>query len=157
MKGDPKVLAELSNNLSAELSAINQYFLHAEMCEDWGYDKLSKWLKKESIDEMKHAEEIIERILFLEGIPNMTKYQKLTIGKTVEEMFKNDIKLEEGAIKDYNKSIKIAAAAGDHGTAELFKKILKDEEGHYDFYAVQLEQIEQMGLQNYLALQTEED
>ncbi len=153
MKGNADVINALNEALSEELTAINQYFLHAEMCESWGFGKLSAFIKKESVDEMKHAEALIERILFLEGTPNMTKYQQITIGQTVPEMLKNDLNLEAGAVVMYNKFIDIAAKAGDNGTAELLKKILKDEEGHLDGLEELLDQIEKIGLQNFLALQ----
>ncbi len=153
MKGDKKVLEALSEALSEELTAINQYFLHAEMCEDMGYGKLFAAIKKESIDEMKHAELLIERILFLKGQPDMSRYLKINIGRKVPEMLKNDQKLEEGAVKMYNKAIKTAVAAGDNGTADLFKQLLADEELHYDWITEQIEMIEDIGIQNYLTLQ----
>jgi len=151
MKGDKKVITALNDALSEELSAVNQYFLHAEMCENWGFEKVAGIIKKTALDEMKHAEALIERILFLEGIPNMTKYMPLLIGKTVPETLQNNLKLELGAIKSYNKSIKIACEANDSGSAELFKKHLLDEEGHADLFETQLDVIEKVGLQNYLA------
>jgi bacterioferritin len=153
MKGNAKVLEALNDALSEELSAINQYILHSEMCENWGYDKLSAYIRKESIDEMKHAEMLIERILFLEGAPNMTKYRKLHIGQTVPEMLKNDLALEWEAVAMYNGHIGTAVEVGDNGSAELMKKLLKDEEAHVDGLEEQLELIKGMGIQNYLALQ----
>jgi bacterioferritin len=153
MKGDAEVLESLNEALGEELTAINQYFLHSETCENWGYKKLSAFIKKESIDEMKHAEELIERILFLEGMPNMNKSQKLNIGKTVPDMIKNDLKLEIGAVSMYNRFIEVANKKNDHGTAELLKKILKDEESHVDGLEEQEEKIKNMGLQVYLSVQ----
>ncbi len=153
MKGNAKVLDALNEALSEELTAINQYILHSEMCENWGYDRLAGFIKKESIDEMKHAEMLIERMLFLDGTPNMSKYQKINIGSTVPEMIDNDLHLELQAVALYNKLIEVAIAAKDNGTAELLKKLLKDEEAHVDGLEEQLDQIKGMGLQNYLAVQ----
>ncbi len=151
MKGNPKVLEALNEALSEELTAINQYFLHAETCENWGYGKLAAFIKKESIDEMKHAEKIIERILFLDGSANMSKYRKLNIGQSVPEMFENDLKLEIEAVAMYNGLIAVAIEGKDHGTAELFKMLLRDEESHVDALEEQQSQIKGMGLQNYLS------
>jgi len=153
MKGNADVLEGLSEALSEELTAINQYFLHSEMYENWGYKKLSSFIKKESIDEMKHAEALIERILFLDGTPNMSKYQKLNIGQNVPEMIKNDLKLEYGAVAMYNRLVELASKKRDEGTAELLKKILKDEEGHVDQLEAHEQQIKDMGLQTYLSVQ----
>jgi len=153
MKGNADVLESLNEALSEELTAINQYFLHAEMCESMGYKKLSAFVKKESIDEMKHAEALIERILFLEGAPNMTKYHKLTIGQTIPDMFKNDLKLELAAVAMYNGLIELAAKKGDQGTAELLKRILKDEEGHVDGLEEINDMIKEMGLGTFLSTQ----
>lgn len=154
MKGNDKVLEALNEALSEELTAINQYILHSEMCENWGFDKLSAFIKKESIDEMKHAEKIIERILFLDGIPNMAKYQKLHIGATVPEMLQNDLNLELKAVEMYNQLIATAIGAKDNGTAELFKNLLKDEEDHVDGLEEQLDMIKAMGLSSYLVVQS---
>ncbi len=153
MKGKAEVIESLNEALSEELIAISQYFLHAEMCENWGYKKLAAFNKKLSIDEMKHSEELIERILFLEGTPNMTKPQKLNIGKAVPEMIQNDLKLELGAVEMYNRLIEIADKKHDQGTVELLKKILKDEERHVDGLEEQTDQIKDMGLQTYLSVQ----
>jgi bacterioferritin len=153
MKGNAKVLEALNEALSEELTAINQYILHSEMCENWGFDKLAAFIKKESIDEMKHAEMLIERFLFLEGTPNMSKYQKINIGPTVPEIINNDLRLELQAVAMYNKLIEVAIAAKDNGTAELLKKLLKDEEDHVNGLEAQLDMIKGMGLQNYLAVQ----
>jgi bacterioferritin len=152
MKGNAEVLESLNEALSEELTAINQYFLHSEMCENWGYGKLSAFIKKNSIDEMKHAEALIERMLFLEGTPNMSKLQKLNIGKGVPEMIQNDLKLELGAVAMYNRLIDLANKMNDYGTAELLKKILKDEESHVDGLEEQVDGIRDMGLQVYLSV-----
>jgi bacterioferritin len=154
MKGNAKVLEALNEALSEELTAINEYFLHSEMCESWGYGKLAGFIKKESIDEMKHAEILIERILFLEGTPNMIKYRKLHIGQSVPEMLKNDLVLELEAVAMYNHHVETAVEANDNGTADLLKKLLKDEEAHVDGLEEQLELIKGMGIQNYLMVQT---
>ena len=154
MKGNQKVLEALNEALSEELTAINQYIVHSEMCENWGYVKLAGFIKKESIDEMKHAEALIERILFLDGVPNMSKYQKMNIGKTVPDMIANDLRLELGAVAMYNKSIACAAGMQDQGYAELFKKLLKDEEAHVNGLEEQETLIKDLGLANYLVVQT---
>jgi bacterioferritin len=143
----------LNEALSEELTAINQYFLHAEMCESWGYKKLSGYIKKESIDEMKHAEALVERILFLEGTPNMSKYQKLNVGQTVPEMIQNDLQVEYGAVEMYNRIIDVAAKKNDQGTVELLKKLLKDEEAHLDGLEEEAGKIKDLGLQIYLSVQ----
>ena len=153
MKGNADVIAGLNEALGEELAAINQYFLHAEMCENWGYKKLSALDKKQSIDEMKHAEQLIERILFLDGKPNMDKNTKLDIGKAVPEMIKNDLKLEIAAVAMYNRLIDLATKNRDQGTAELLKKILREEEGHVDALEEQEDEIKDMGLQVYLSVQ----
>jgi len=152
MKGSKKVIAVLSEALAEELTAVNQYFLHAEMCENWGYGKLAGIIKKNAIGEMKHAEELIERILFLEGIPDMTHYMPIKIGKKVPEMLKNDMNLELGAVKMYNKGIAIARNERDDGSADLLRKLLLDEEEHADWLETQLDQIKEIGLENYLTL-----
>lgn len=152
MKGSKKVIEALAEGLAEELSAINQYFLHAEMCDNWGYGKLASHIKKNAIGEMKHAEGLIERILFLDGFPNMEGYVPLKIGKTIPEMFKNDLNLELGAVKMYNKNIELARKEGDDGSADLLHKLLLDEEEHADWLETQLDQIKQIGLENYLTL-----
>ena len=153
MKGNAEVIELLNDAMSEELTAINQYFLHAEMCENWGYKKQAAASKKQAIDEMKHAEVLIERILFLEGKPNLSKYQKLTIGQTVPDMIKNDLKLEVAAVALYNKIIDVAIQKNDQGTAELLKKILKDEEAHVDSLEEMQDKIRDMGVQIYLSVQ----
>ena len=149
MKGNTEILALLNDALSEELTAINQYFLHAEMCENWGYKKQSAASKKQAIDEMKHAEALIERIIFLEGLPNLSNYQKLNIGPTVPEMIKNDLSLEYAAVKLYNKIIEAATKKNDQGTAELLKKILKEEEAHVDGLEEMQDKLKDMGEQIY--------
>ncbi len=153
MKGKPEVLEVLAKMLKEELGAISQYFVHAEMCESWGYKKLSAHTKKESINEMQHAEKLIERILFLEGTPNLNDMPKLNVGKDVKQQFQNDLALEKGAVGEYNAGIAACRKAGDHASSDLLETILADEEGHVDFLEEQLGLIDQIGLQNYLAQQ----
>ena len=151
MKGTPEMLALLNERLSEELTAISMYMVHSEMCANWGYDKLHEAFEKQAIDEMKHAEMLIGRILFLEGTPTVTRLQPMKIGTTVEEMVLADEDAEAGAIKAYNKTIAAAVKHGDNGTRELIAKILLDEERHVDWAETQRELIKQMGRQNYLA------
>ncbi|MBL8233212.1 MAG: bacterioferritin [Bryobacterales bacterium] len=155
MKGSEKVIACLQEVLRGELTAINQYFLHAEMMENWGYEKLAKYTRKESIEEMQHAEKLIERILYLDGAPNMSELFPLRIGMNVKEQFENDLALELEALPRLNKAIQIAVAEHDNGSRELFEKILVDEEHHVDFLEAQLHQIAEMGYQNFLMTLTE--
>jgi bacterioferritin len=157
MKGDPKVIAFLNQVLKAELTAINQYFLHAEMCENWGYYRLASLAKKESIEEMVHAEKCMERILYLDGTPNMSDYFKINIGGDVEAQFRNDLQLEYDAVKRLNDGIKLCVAQGDNGSKELAERILTDEEHHIDWLEGQLHAIGEMGIQNYLAQQLKKD
>ncbi len=157
MKGKAEVLAVLSEMLKEELSAINQYILHAEMCENWGYKRLSDSVKKQSLGEMKHAEKIIERILFLEGMPKMDEMGKIKIGKDVPQQLENDLALEKSAVAAYNEGVATCRKAGDNATADFLKEILKDEEEHVDYLETQLELIKQLGLQNYLSQQMEGD
>jgi bacterioferritin len=153
MQGNEKVIARLNARLADELTAVNQYMVHAEMCDNWGYEHLHEAIQKRAIEEMKHAERLISRILFLEGRPVVSTLNKITIGADVEKMHKNDWKAEEGAIKDYNEDIRLAVELGDNGSRELFESILKDEERHIDWLEAQLDQIKQMGIQNYLVEQ----
>jgi len=153
MKGNEKIIAKLNDLLSDELTAINQYMVHSEMCDNWGYEKLHKFAEKRAIDEMKHAEKLIGRILFLEGIPIVSEIRKIRIGAEIPKQHDNDRLSEEGAIKSYNDGIRLCVEQGDNGTRELMEKILKDEEGHIDALEAQLDQISQMGLQNYLVEQ----
>jgi bacterioferritin len=157
MKGDPKVIEFLSQVLKAELTAINQYFLHAEMCENWGYERLAKIIRKESIEEMQHAEKLMERILYLDGTPNMSDYFKINIGQTVEQQYKNDLQLEYDAVKRLNDGIQLCVAQNDGGSRELAERILTDEEHHIDWLEAQLHAIGEMGYQNYLAQQLKEE
>ena len=157
MKGDAKVIQVLNQVLKAELTAINQYFLHSEMCENWGYEKLGDYVKKESIDEMKHAEKLKERILLLDGTPNITDYFKINIGQSVKKQLENDLQVEYEAVQRLNDGIKTCVAAGDNGSRELLEKILVDEEQHVDWLEAQLHAIEEMGIQNYLAQQLHGD
>ncbi len=151
MKGDPKILKTLNMLLADELTAINQYMVHSEMCDNWGYGRLHAKIEKRAIDEMKHAEKLIARILFLEGTPIVSKLNDITIGADVEKQLKNDQLSEESAIKAYNAAIKESVELHDNGTRELLESILKDEEDHIDWLEAQIDQINQMGIQNYLA------
>ena len=153
MRGNDKVLTELGEALKAELTAINQYFLHSKMCDNWGYFRLGEYYRKESIDEMVHAEKLMERIIFLEGTPNMSDIGTINVGKNVKAQFENDLKLEMRAVKQLNGAIDISSEIGDNTSRALFEEILKDEEHHVDYLEGQLHAIEEMGLQNYLALQ----
>ena len=153
MKGNAEVLEVLSDMLKEELGAINQYFLHAEMCENWGYKRLAELTKKQAIGEMKHAEAIIERILFLEGLPKMNEIGQINIGKDVPGQLKNDLALEKGAVAAYNKAIEVCRKAADNATADFLKEILKDEEEHVDYLETQLSLIEQLTLPIYLTEQ----
>jgi len=153
---DPALVELLNDVLSAELTAINQYFIHAKMCGNWGYKRLQSMVRKESIDEMKHAEQIIERILFLEGVPNLQRLYKLNVGETVAEQLEADLQLEYAAIERLNKGIEVARAAGDHTTRALLEGILVSEEEHTDWIETQLATISQIGLPNYLAQQLRE-
>jgi bacterioferritin len=152
MQGNPKVLAELNKALQEELTAINQYFLHAEMCENWGYHKLSEYIKKQSIGEMKHAEVLIERILFLDGSPSMMPLE-LKVGGTVKAMIESDLALEVSAVKQYNDAVALATKEGDNGSRDLLVQLLKDEEEHVDFLEAQLHQITELGYEQYLSMQ----
>ncbi len=151
MQGNPEILDVLNEVLTAELTAINQYFLHAKIMEDWGFDRLAAHTKDESIDEMKHAEIVTDRILFLDGLPNYQRLFPLKIGETVPEMFEADLELEFAAVERLNRGIALARDVGDNGSRELFEEILVSEEEHIDWLETQLESIRQVGLQNYLA------
>jgi bacterioferritin len=155
MKGNEKVIAVLNEFLSDELTAINQYIVHSEMCANWGYGKLHAATEKRAIEEMKHAEKLIARILFLEGLPVVSELKKMTIGAKVDEQLKNDHAAETGAIKAYNEGIRLCLEQGDGGSRELIEDNLQDEEVHIDWIEAQLDQIEQMGLKNYLQTQTD--
>jgi bacterioferritin len=153
MRGNVQVVAQLNQALKEELTAINQYFLHAEMCHNWGYHGLGDFIKKQSIDEMKHAEELIERILFLDATPQM-ELMELKVGVNVKGQLEADLQLEVNAVAMYNKAIQIARDAGDDQSRELFSRLLKDEEEHVDWLESQLHMIKEMGYERYLTLQT---
>ena len=152
MQGDPDVLKLLNEQLTSELTAINQYFLHAEMCENWKYHRLSDQIKKQSIGEMKHAEVLIERILFLDGTPTMQPLE-LKVSGTVKGMLENDLSLELSAVRQYNDAVQIATKEGDNGSRDLLVQLLKDEESHVDWLEGQLHQIRELGYERYLAQQ----
>ncbi len=156
MKGNEKLLAKLNDLLSDELTAVNQYMVHAEMDDNWAYTRLAESVEKRAIDEMKHAESLIARILFLEGIPVVSSLKKITIGDGVEKQINHDWDAEFGAIQSYNDGIKIARSVDDNGTEQLLKSILKDEEAHIDWLEAQQDQIKQVGIQNYLAQQVKD-
>ena len=153
MKGDADVLKKLNAVLTNELTSINQYFLHARMYQNEGYGRLGKKTHDESIEEMKHAEKLIARILFLEGIPMVSHLKKMNIGVNVEAQLKHDLEAEAGAIQAYNDGIRLCLEVGDNGTRDLIDANLHDEEEHLDWLEAQLDQIAQMGLQNYLLSQ----
>ena len=155
MRGKDKVIAQLNDVLRSELIAINQYFLHAEMCENWGYPKLGGFIKKQSIDEMKHAEQVIERILFLEGTPGLGMKLPMNVGENVKAQIESDLKLEHEAFTQYNAAIEVCTKEGDNTSADLIEKLLADEEKHIDFLEAQLHLIKEIGIQNYLAKQME--
>jgi bacterioferritin len=154
MKGNDKLIASLNSLLSDELTATNQYIVHSELCANWGYDKLHTVVEKRAIDEMKHAEKHIARIIFLEGKPVVSSLKTIAIGDVVEKQLANDLEAEYGAVKAYNDAIKLAVEIGDNGTREMLESILKDEEAHIDWIEAQLDQIKQMGLAPYLSEQT---
>lgn len=153
MKGNSSVIDALNDVLTAELTGINQYFIHARMCENWGYQRLWEKLRAESIEEMKHADELIERILFLEGIPNMQRLAKVNVGETVPEQLKLDMALEKDAIDRLNKGVELCRSLGDNGTRALLEKMVTSEEDHLNWIEAQLELIAQVGEGNYLAQQ----
>jgi bacterioferritin len=156
MKGNEEVLGLLNQLLTNELTAINQYFVHAKMCQNWGYHRLASKIRAESIDEMRHAEEVIGRILFLEGVPNMQRYHKLRVGESVREQLECDLQLEYAAIAFLNQGIEAARKAADNASEDMMTKILVSEEEHTDWIETQLELIRQVGEQNYLAQQLRE-
>jgi bacterioferritin len=157
MKGDPKIIEILNDVLTAELTAINQYFVHSEMCENWGFERLEKIIRKHSFGEMKHAEQIIERVLFLDGVPNVQKLDKITIGESVPEILELDLALEMAALPRLNKGIDTCRELGDNNSRHLLEEILKDEEEHVDWLEAQIALTQQVGVQNYLAAQIKED
>ena len=153
MKGDPKVVRVLNQVLRKELTGINQYFVHAKMCDNWGYSVLAKHARNESIDEMRHAEAVIDRILFLDGTPNMVEMDKLLVGKSVREQLESDLALEQAALTVLVPGIGVCNEADDHGSRDLLERIVKDEEEHIGWLEAQLHQIKEMGYENYLTLQ----
>ena len=157
MKGNTELLEKLNGLLAEELTAINQYIVHGEMDGDWGYERLHEVIEKRAIDEMKHAEALIERILFLEGMPIVSELKKIHIGDSVEKQFKNDWQAKMDAINSYNKAIKVAREVGDNGTEQLLKKILTDEENHLDWLESQQDQLEQIGISVYLGMQVKDE
>lgn len=157
MKGNEKVIAALNDVLTAELTAVNQYFVHAKMCENWGYRRLWKKIRAESIDEMKHADQVIGRILFLDGVPNVQRLSKIDVGQTVAEQLRLDLEVERVAIKRLNDGIELARTSGDNGTRELFEEILVGEEEHTDWLEAQLTLIAQVGEAHYMAQQIREE
>ena len=156
MKGNPQVIDFLNRVLSSEMQAINQYFIHARMCENWGYERLWKRIREESIDEMRHADFLIERILYLEGVPNLQKLPKISVGKTVHEQFKLDLALEHTAIPMLNEGIEVCRTAGDGGSRELLERILLAEEKHTNWLEAQLHLMQELGEAAYLAEQVKE-
>jgi bacterioferritin len=157
MKGNEQVINVLNQVLRKELTGINQYFIHAKMCQNWGYERLYKHIKEESVEEMKHAAEVIERILFLDGTPNLSAYDKIMVGSTVKQQLDNDLALEQGALAVLRPGIKTCLEASDDASRELLEDILVDEEKHVDWIEAQLHMIEEVGYQNYLAQQIYKD
>ena len=153
MQGDPEIIELLNEILTAELTAINQYFIHAKMLDNWGYDRLSEKVMHESIDEMRHAEALIERLLYFDGVPNMMRLFPVRVGETVPEQFQVDVELEYTAVERLNRGINLALDKDDNGTRELLAHILVSEEGHVDWLETQQETIRQIGLEQYLAQQ----
>ena len=157
MKGSQKVIDLLNEVLTGELTAINQYFIHAKMCQNWGYDRLYKKLYHESIDEMKHADRLIERVLYLEGVPNLQRLNKINVGETVPEQLKVDLEIEKVALERLNTGIALCRDEGDNGSRALLEEILVSEEEHVDWIEAQLDQIRQIGTENYLAIQVKKE
>lgn len=155
MKGNKKIIDRLNALLADELTAINQYMVHSEMCANWGYERLHEAIEKRAITEMKHAEKLIERILFLEGMPIVSKLNEIKIGSDVKAQFESDLAAEYMAIKAYNEGIALAVEVGDNGTRALLESILSDEEDHVDWLEAQLDQINQIGIENYLTEQVQ--
>jgi len=153
MQGDKKVIEYLNSQLKNELTAINQYFLHGKMCLNWGYDHLGKKIRDESVDEMKHADKLVERVLFLDGLPNLQKLNKIAIGQTVIEILKSDLTLESGTVPRLNNGIQLCRDVGDNGSEELLSYILVESEKHVDWLESQLELVRQVGDAHYLAQQ----
>jgi bacterioferritin len=156
MKGNDQVIALLNDVLTGELTAINQYFIHARMCENWGYERLWKKIRAESIDEMKHADKLIERLLYLEGMPNLQRLGKISVGQTVPEQLTLDLDMEKAAVKRFNDGIELCRSLGDNGSRELLEGMLVSEEEHANWLEAQLSLCQQLGEQNYLAQQIKE-
>ncbi len=154
MKGNRKIIQTLNALLADELTAINQYIVHSEMCANWGYERLHEAVEKRAITEMKHAEKLIARVLFLEGTPLVSQLNEIQIGSDVKAQFESDLAAEQMAVRAYNEGIRLAVEAGDNGTRTLLESILTDEEDHVDWLEAQLDQIKQIGIQNYLPEQT---
>ena len=155
MKGNEKLITVMNALLADELTVVNQYMVQSEMCANWGYSKLHQAIRKQAVDEMHHAEWLIERIIFLDGAPTVSRLNAMKIGKTVSEMISNDDDTELKVVSEYNDAIKLAREVSDQGTVDLLTKILKMEENHVDWAEIQRAQIEQMGIENYLITQTE--
>lgn len=156
MKGDDRVIDLLNDVLTGELTAVNQYFIHARMCENWGYERLWKKIRAESIDEMKHADKLIERILYLDGLPNLQRLGKISVGQTVPEQLTLDLDMEKGAVRRFNDGIELCRSLGDNGSRELLEGMLVSEEEHANWLEAQLTLIDQVGVQNYLAQQVKD-
>jgi bacterioferritin len=153
MQGDPRIIDLLNQVLRKELTGINQYFIHSRMCRNWGYAVLAKAHHEESVDEMKHADQVVQRILFLEGVPNLSDYDRILVGRTVREQIDNDLALEMAALAVLRPGVALCLEAGDHGTRELLEHIIEDEEHHVDWIEAQKHKIEEVGYQAYLAEQ----
>ncbi len=153
MKGDPQVIESLNRALTVELTAINQYFCQSKMCKNWGYNKLAQKHYVESLGEMKHAEKLIDRIIFLEGVPEIARYDVIRVGTQVKEQFENDLQLEMSGVKHYNSAIELCTKLKDNGTREILEPILTESEEHVDWLETQLDLIQAVGIQNYLQAQ----
>ncbi len=157
VKGNPQIIDLLNEVLTNELTSVNQYYLHARICENWGYERLWKKIRAESIDEMKHADQLIERILYLEGLPNLQKLDKINVGESVAEQLRLDLEVEKNAIQMLNRGIELGRKLGDNGSADLLEDMLEDEEEHANWLEAQLSMIAQMGVEHYLAQQVKHD
>ncbi len=157
MRGDERVITLLNQILTAELTTVNQYFIHGRMCENWGYDRLWKKLREESMGEMKHADRLIQRVLYLEGVPNLQRLNKVNVGQTVPEQLRLDLETEKAAIAMLNEGIEVCRTVGDNGSRHLLEDILHAEEGHANWIEAQFAQIQQMGEAHYLAQQVKDE
>jgi bacterioferritin len=153
MKTDPQIITMLNDVLTAELTAVNQYWLHARLCHHWGFERLYEKIREESIEEMKHADKLIERVLYFDGLPNVQRYSKINVGQTVPEMFSLDLQVEYDAVKRFNNGVELARSMGDNGTREILEKMLREEEEHVDWLETQQEAIKQIGVERYLSEQ----